>query len=99
MEHFSTPPIWLASIIPWPRYHVRRPCFGVLKVFAAQLSLDLDASRRPTDYEEIEFVDSVENPAEGTLNCARWLVKHGYSNEDIAKVLGENSMRVLRQVW
>jgi membrane dipeptidase len=71
----------------------------VLKVFAGQLSLDLDASRRPTDYEEIEFVDSVENPAEGTLNCARWLVKHGYSDEDMAKVLGENTMRVLRQVW
>jgi microsomal dipeptidase-like Zn-dependent dipeptidase len=27
------------------------------------------------------------------------LVKHGYSRDDIAKVLGKNSMRVLREVW
>jgi membrane dipeptidase len=72
---------------------------GVLNVFASQLSLDLDPARRPTDYEPCEFVDGVESPAEGTINCARWLVKHGYSREDIAKVLGENSMRVLREVW
>lgn len=73
--------------------HVR-----LLKVFAPQLSLNVDASRRG-DYEEVEFVDSVENPAEGTLNCARWLVKHGYGDDDIAKVLGGNTLRVLRDVW
>jgi membrane dipeptidase len=72
---------------------------GVLKVFATQLSLDTERSRSLTDYVDCEFVDGVESPAEGTINCTRWLVKHGYSDADIAKVLGENSMRVLRQVW
>ena len=70
---------------------------GLLHAFAKQLSLD--PSDRPPDYVEIEFVDSVENPAEGTLNAARWLVSHGYSDEDMAKVLGENTLRALRQVW
>ena len=72
---------------------------GVLKAFARHLSLNLDPSRRPTDYEEIEFVEGVESPAEGRLNCARWLVRHGYSDEDMTKVLGENTLRGLRQVW
>jgi membrane dipeptidase len=29
----------------------------------------------------------------------RWLVTHGYSDEDIAKVVGGNIMRVLDEVW
>jgi membrane dipeptidase len=29
----------------------------------------------------------------------RWLVKHGYSDEDIAKVVGDNVLRLLRDVW
>ena len=72
---------------------------GMLQAFASNLSLNLDPSRRPTDYEPVDFVDGVENPAEGTLNCARWLVTHGYSDEDIEKILGANTLRVLREVW
>ena len=29
----------------------------------------------------------------------RWLVKHGYTEEEIAKVIGGNAIRVLREVW
>ncbi|MFN1872686.1 hypothetical protein ACK2FL_15335 [Clostridioides difficile] len=29
----------------------------------------------------------------------RYLVKHGYSDEEIEKVLGGNILRVLKQVW
>ncbi|WP_272868304.1 membrane dipeptidase [Clostridioides difficile] len=29
----------------------------------------------------------------------RYLVKHGYSDEEIEKVLGRNILRVLKQVW
>jgi membrane dipeptidase len=28
-----------------------------------------------------------------------WLVKHGYSDEDIKAVTGENILRVLREIW
>ena len=49
-------------------------------------------------YEEVEYVDGLENPADFP-NLIRWLVKHGYSDADIAKVIGGNVLQVLRQVW
>ena len=55
--------------------------------------------RMPADFEEVELVHGIENPAEASHNSTRWLVKHGYSDADIAKALGENVMRVLAEVW
>jgi membrane dipeptidase len=49
-------------------------------------------------YEEVEYVDGLENPADFP-NIIRWLVQHGYSDADIAKVMGGNALRVLKQVW
>jgi membrane dipeptidase len=49
-------------------------------------------------YEEVTYVDGLENPADFP-NILRWLVKHGYSDEDIVKVMGGNALRVLKQVW
>jgi membrane dipeptidase len=43
-------------------------------------------------------VDGLENPADFP-NIIRWLVKQGYADEAIAKVIGGNVLRVLRQVW
>lgn len=40
-----------------------------------------------------------ENPTEAWNNIPRWLVKAGYSDEDIAKVTGENTLRVLEAVF
>ncbi|HZS93460.1 MAG TPA: diguanylate cyclase, partial [Chloroflexota bacterium] len=65
--------------------------------FAAQLSIA--QSRKGTSFEEVEYVDGLENPGEGLLNCARWMVAHGYSDDDIAKAIGGNTLRVLREVW
>ncbi len=45
------------------------------------------------------YVKGAENPTECFWNFPRWLVKHKYSDEDIAKVLGGNTLRVLREVW
>lgn len=70
---------------------------GLHHAFAAQLSIA--QSRQGTSFEEVAFVDGLENPGEGLLNCARWMVVHGYSDEDIAKAMGGNTMRVLREVW
>ena len=47
----------------------------------------------------MEFVDGVENPFEEFPNIVRWLVKHHYTDDDIRKALGDNIMRVLREVW
>jgi membrane dipeptidase len=47
----------------------------------------------------VEYVAGIANPTENFYNIVGWLVKHGYSDEDIVKVTGGNIMRVLEQVW
>ncbi|HZS87276.1 MAG TPA: membrane dipeptidase [Chloroflexota bacterium] len=70
---------------------------GLHHAFAAQLSIS--SAQKGRSFTEVPFVDGMENPAEGLLNAARWLVTHGYSDEDCAKILGGNTLRVLREVW
>jgi membrane dipeptidase len=70
---------------------------GLHHVFASQLSIS--SAHGTPDFEEVEYVDGLENPAECFWNITRWLVKHGYSDADIAKVIGGNVLRVLEQVW
>jgi len=42
----------------------------------------------------------MENPTdEVSKNTIRWLVKHGYSDEEIEKVLSGNILRMLKEVW
>ena len=65
--------------------------------FARQLSIS--SAHGSANFEEVEFVDGVENPSEEFPNIVRWLVKHNYSDDDIRKVLGDNIMRVLNAVW
>ena len=47
----------------------------------------------------MDYVRGIENPTEGSHNIVRWLVKEGYSDEDLVKVMGGNIVRVLEQVW
>ena len=65
--------------------------------FAKQLSIR--SAHGTADFQEVEFVDGIENPAEAFLNIVRWLVKHNYTDDDIRKVVGDNVMRVLKEVW
>jgi membrane dipeptidase len=44
------------------------------------------------------YVEGLENISEYP-NVVRWLVKHGYGDEDIAKAIGGNTLRALREVW
>ena len=53
----------------------------------------------PPAFEKVEYVKGVENPTESSHNILRWLVNHNYSDADIAKVVGENALRVLKDVW
>jgi len=70
---------------------------GLHHYFAKQLSIG--AASRGMEYEEVEFVDGIENPGEAFPNIVRWLVKHDYSDGDIAKTIGGNVMRVLEEAW
>jgi len=44
------------------------------------------------------YVKGLENPNE-FVNIARWLIKHGYSDGEIAKIIGLNALRMLEKVW
>lgn len=47
----------------------------------------------------VKYVDGLENPAECFYNIIGWLVKHGFSDDEIRKLVGGNTLRVLEQVW
>ena len=70
---------------------------GLHHAFAAALSIG--ATRKKVTVQEVEYVKGLENPSEVFPNVVRWLVKHGYKDEDIAKVLGLNIIRVLKETW
>lgn len=46
----------------------------------------------------VEYVKGLENPSEFP-NVVRWLVKHGYSDSEIVKIIGGNGLRLLRATW
>ncbi|MFQ5790871.1 MAG: dipeptidase [Acidobacteriota bacterium] len=69
---------------------------GLHHAYAAQLSIQ--KAHEGVEFEEVKYVDGIENPADFP-NILRWLVKRGYSDGDIAKVIGGNALRVLNQVW
>lgn len=60
--------------------------------------LSIDESHAGEEFEAVEFVDGMENPSEAMRNACRWLVKKGYSNDDIALVMGGNVLRVMDAV-
>ncbi len=80
---------------------------GLHRVYSAALSIKESRSGRAASaggpsnppFDEVEYVQGLENPTEGSKNIVRWLVKHGYSDDEIVKAMGGNVMRVLGQVW
>lgn len=71
---------------------------GLHNKFADNLSLAAQTTAGPT-FDKVPYVAGIENPAENFHNIIGWLVKQGYSDQDIAAVVGGNVMRVLREVW
>ena len=77
---------------------------GLHQAYAANLSIKQSRagaakeSKNPP-FEPVEFVSGLENPTEGSTNLVRALIAFGYSDEDIGKVMGANTLRVLEQVW
>jgi len=78
---------------------------GLHNTYSANLSLQeahggkKGAEDKNMEFEKVEYVKGIENPTEGSINILRWLVKHGYSDEKIGKVMGGNAIRLLTDVW
>lgn len=70
---------------------------GLHDAFAANLSTR--QVHGTVDFERVEYVDGLENPAECFYNIIGWLVHHGYSDDEIKAVTGGNILRVLEEVW
>jgi membrane dipeptidase len=70
---------------------------GLHHFFAKQLATSV--AHRGEQFEEVAYVDGIENPAEAFPNIVRWMVKHDYSDGDISKAIGGNVMRVLEEAW
>ena len=74
---------------------------GLHRTYSANLSIkDSRGGHHPDQhFEEVEYVEGLENPTEGSFNLVRWLVKAGYPDEDIEKVMGGNALRVMTEAW
>ncbi len=70
---------------------------GLHHVLASPLSIS--ESQSGETFEKVEYVKGLENPSECFPNIVRWLVKHGYSTEDIQKAVGQNVLRVFSETW
>ena len=70
---------------------------GLHHAFASNLSIG--QAHAGVEYEEVPYVDGLENPAEEFTNIIGWLVAHDYSDDEIRMVVGGNTMRVLKEVW
>lgn len=58
------------------------------------------AARRavPQGVEDPGYVKGLENPNE-FVNVVRWMIKHGYADGEIAKIVGLNALKMLERVW
>jgi membrane dipeptidase len=65
-------------------------------LFAHMLS---GATVNAPEHPRVKYVAGLENPEENFRNIVGWLVKHGYSDEDITKVVGGNIIRALGSIW
>jgi len=53
----------------------------------------------PMEMDGRYHVKGLENPTEAWHNIVRWLVGEGYDDEAIRKVIGENVLRALGEIW
>jgi membrane dipeptidase len=77
---------------------------GLHDLYAANLSIDesraqAGSGEAKATASRVEWVEGLENPTEGSRNLVRMLVKRDYSDDDVAKVMGGNVLRVLERVW
>ena len=71
--------------------YAKRPDQGIKRL--PNTNMDPESLRR------LKYVKGLENPTEVTQNVARWMVHHGYSDQEIAKVIGLNALQLFKKVW
>lgn len=69
---------------------------GLHRAFSKALS-NSAASGPP--HEIVPYVAGMENPGENFVNIVAWLIRHDYSEQEIAAVVGGNVLRVLEASW
>lgn len=69
---------------------------GLHTVFAHLLGSAMSSA---PPHERVPYVDGLENPTENFANITGWLVQHGWADDDIRLVLGQNVLRALRSIW
>jgi len=72
--------------------HYNRPERGTT---VRHLGIDMSVE----DLKKLKYVRGMENPTECLQNVTRWMVKHGYSDQEVAKIIGGNGLRLLKKVW
>ena len=70
---------------------------GLHHAFAEALSIG--RITEGLEYPRVEYVAGMESPGEAMRNAVGWMVKHGWSDADIAKIAGGNALRVLQETW
>ena len=48
---------------------------------------------------KLKYVRGMENPSECLQNVCRWMIKHGYSDTEIQKIIGQNGFELVKKVW
>jgi membrane dipeptidase len=71
---------------------------GLHTVFGHLLRAGAAARGGPPN-EAVAYVDGLENPTENFGNIAGWLVREGFSGDEITAVLGGNILRALEAIW
>lgn len=61
--------------------------------------LGMTSGQYQGDFPRVDYVEGIESPAENFWNIAGWLVSHGYSDDEIRKVIGGNVLDVLDRIW
>lgn len=72
---------------------------GLHYVFSKSLSMGSFLKRGTSEMPHVDYVKGLENPTEAFNNIIRFLVREGYSDENIGKVIGGNILRVLKETW
>ena len=72
--------------------HYPRPGKGGESKF---LGIDMNIEQ----LKELKYVRGMENPTECLQNVCRWMIKHGYSDTEIQKIIGQNGYELVKKVW
>ena len=73
--------------------HYQRPDRKTTKTQHLGIDMDVEGLKK------LRYVHGMENPTDSIQNVARWMVKHGYSDAELTKIIGGNAFRLLKNAW